>query len=122
MLGIFPSLASSTIPALTLCLNDQDFQVRGHAAFALGRIGTNSPSIMLPQILSALKKETNELAKVSLIWALGQFGTNGQTAVPVLKCILELEPKTPPFSLPRLDAMSALEKIDPDAAKPFMEK
>ena len=105
-----------------LCLSDQDVGVRGAAASALGQIGTNSPAMVVPALLDALKKETNSLDALSLIGALGRFGTNAQSAVTVLKNILELQPALPHLRQRRWAAMSALKRIDPEAAKPFIEK
>jgi bilin biosynthesis protein len=124
LLGDFPPAATSAVPALALCLSDQDFQVRGAAAFTLGQIGTNSPTLVVPALVDALKKETNSesFCARSLIRALGRFGTNAETAVPVLKNILESQQPTPLSDQPGFAAMFALNKIDPETAKPYMTK
>jgi hypothetical protein len=118
-----PSLATtSAIPALVICLSDPDSMVRLNAALALGLLRTNAPPTVVPPLLAALKRETNLLTKLSLIDALGQCGTNAQTAVPVLKRILESQPATPFSPSPQRGALSALRKIDSNAAQPFFEQ
>jgi HEAT repeat protein len=114
--------ATSAIPALSLCLNDSDSRVRLNATCALEHLGTNSPAIVVPALLDALRRETNPLNILSLIDALGQCGTNAKTAVPVLKRILESQTTTTFFDSPQRTAIFALKKIDPKAAKPFIEK
>jgi len=117
----FPA-ATSAVSALSLCLSDPDSKVRFAAAFALGRLGTNAPEIVVPALLNSLRKETNSINMLTLETALGRFGTNAQTAMPVLKHILETKQATPLGRQTQWAALTALNKINPEAAVSFRKK
>jgi hypothetical protein len=114
--------ATSAVPALTLCLNDPDFKVRYTAASALRRLGTNAPANVVPAVLESLSKETNLINILSLVDVLERFGTNVQAAVPVLRRFIESQPTNMLSNPPQTLAMFALKRIDPEAAKQFIEK
>ncbi|MGH7409524.1 MAG: HEAT repeat domain-containing protein, partial [Candidatus Methylomirabilis sp.] len=59
------------VPALARALSDSDPLVRGHAAWALGRIGTREGRAAL---IEALRRETDPDAKAEIEWA--QAGGN----------------------------------------------
>lgn len=121
LLGGLPVPASAVLK-LTPYLKDPDSMVRAGAAKAIGHSGTNLAVSVLPALIGALNQETNRITATFLISAIGNFGTNSSAAVPALRAILEAQPATPVLRQPQRAALSVLQRIDPVAAKPFMEK
>jgi hypothetical protein len=72
----------------------------------------------VPALVAALELETNNSIG-GVFSALGYYGTNAKAAVPLLVKIIE-SPKPSAWSLN--PALTALRKIDPAAARPFIEK
>lgn len=116
------------LPALLQCLKDEDRRVRSAAAFALGSIREDAPAVV-PALITALETETNpaletetshtasDFLESGIFIALGHYGTNASPAVPLLVKFL----KSHEINSWRR-ALHALNKIDPETAKTFMEQ
>ena len=104
------------LPALLQCLKDEDRRVRSAAAFALMQCDAD-PSSAVPALIAALEKETN-YSMSEIFYALGHYKTNASAAVPLLLKIVKLQQRPLPIN----DALNALHRIDPEAAKQFIEK
>ena len=92
----------------------------------LGMIKKDAP-LVVPAIVRYMQRETNNWLELSgPIHVLELFGTNAKPAVPVLVNLLESNPQFPspesPAGYRRAWVLGALEKIDPETAKPFVEK
>jgi hypothetical protein len=120
ILARFPSQIRPAAPLLLSCLKDEDYEVRETAAYALGSIGTDAPTVV-PALMAAFNLETNK-PQWPFVSALGCFGTNATLAVPLLVKILESPDQTAQSGLLKRITMNALRKIDPETAKPFIEK
>jgi HEAT repeat protein len=104
------------LPALLQCLKNKDHRVRSAAALALTQCDAAASSTV-PALIAALEKETNNSVS-GIFYALGSYKTNASPAVPLLLEIV----KSQPYPLPLNPALNALRKIDPEAAKPFIEE
>ncbi len=97
---------STVVPALASCLQD-DAHVARQVAAALGRLQLE-PSVAVPALVSAVKNSPDPVREPA-IWALGQFGTNAQGAIPILTYFLaDPEPRI------REATTNALEAIAPE--------
>lgn len=106
--------AVSAVPNLLVALNDTNRVVRSAAAWALGEI-KEEPNLVIPALIKLLDdKDTTVRWNAAL--ALGEFGDLSSAAVPKLTKIAEAK-------IPYLSehAVTALEKIDPEAAKIFSQ-
>lgn len=119
-LGHFRSQARDAIPTLLHCLKNSDPATRSYAARLLGQIKEDAP-VVVPAIIRCVQNDTSNINELNYFWALGNFGTNGKSAIPVLVQILESKPGQPNAPL-KGPALVALWKIDPKAAQPFIEK
>jgi len=88
---------------------------------ALGLIGEDAPEVV-PVLIRHIQNETNELSVMrgNYFAALGDFGTNATSAVSFLTNILESD--SDQRSLGKQQALKTLMRIDPETAKPFVEK
>ncbi len=121
----FGSQAHTAVPVLLDCLENQklDSVTQIHAIYSLGFIKQDAP-VIVPAFVRHIENETNNLLILSdYISTLRKFGTNAKPAVPLLVRILESKDnRTNYFSPPKASALVALETIDPQTAKPFVEK
>lgn len=125
-LGLFGSQGRTAVPALVQCLESPDPTTRYYSAASLGTIKADAP-LVVPALVQCLKSGTNDVSWVSYILALGNFGTRAKPAVPLLVNILESDPhfpspESPGDSLRQGWVLGTLRKIDPETAKPFLEK
>jgi HEAT repeats len=116
-----PGAGTNAIPPLIELLDSANQDVRQRAMTALGLLGRQAHAaaiapIVVPAIVHFIQTETNDI----YFWTLGNFGTNAESAVPVLTNILGSF--QPPFNPPKPAALGALNRIDPEVAKPFVEK
>jgi HEAT repeat protein len=107
---------NAVISALLPCLKDKDVCVREMAAISLGDIH-QKPETVVPALLASIEKETDIVPINYLLGGIARFGTNARPAIPVLVKIIESK-----RIMVADHALGALRKIDPDAAKPFVEK
>ena len=106
------------VPALLPCLKDKDRGVRDCAAMALGHIG-KQPEAVVPALLARIEMGTNApVLSPSMIWPIGRFGTNAKPWSPVLVKMIESNR----FGMFSGSALSALKRIDPEAAEPLIQK
>ena len=129
----FSPQAHPAVPVLLECLGNQKLDVltRYRAIYSLSVIKQDSPAIV-PVMIRYIQGETNNLtlqnpdsgALGDCFRALGNFGTNATPAVPLLVDILRSDPKFPAPESPGFsgEALGTLKKIDPEAAKPFLER
>ncbi len=75
-------MGEDTVGPLERCLADKRPGVRGHAAFALGKIGPEA-SAAIPALVRRLKDRDGPVRREA-VWALGQIGPNATPAIPVL--------------------------------------
>jgi len=104
------------VPALIRCLKDENHYVRLEAAISLRRIG-GDPAVVVPAIVQCLDEETDSFQSTRIIAVLAGFGTNARPAIPELIRIIESNNANI-----AIHALGALWKIDPETAKPFVEK
>ena len=110
--------AYTAVPALLQCLKDKNEGVRLVAVRSLGLIKEDAP-IVVPAIVRCFEEETNYYPiRLDYFRAFENFGTNAKPAVPILIKIIESH-KMDYMGYP---ALHALNKIDPETAKPFIEK
>jgi HEAT repeats len=104
-------VAREALPELTNCLADRDFDVRDDAVMAMGTMHAD-PEHVVPLVMAFLEKYRSDAILCSdSLGALGQFGTNAASAVPLIESFLN--DKTPQIAA---DAANALKRIDPEAA------
>jgi HEAT repeat protein len=106
---------NAVISALLPCLKDKDVCVREMAAISLGDIH-QKPETVVPALLASIEKEADIVPINYLLGGIARFGTNARPAIPVLVKIIESK-----RIMVADHALGALRKIDPDAAKPFVE-
>jgi HEAT repeat protein len=107
---------NAVISAMLPCLKDKDVRVREMAAISLGDIH-QKPETVVPALLASIEKETDIVPINYLLGGIARFGTNARPAIPVLVKIIESK-----RIMVADHALGALRKIDPDVAKPFVEK
>jgi HEAT repeat protein len=106
------------VPALLKCLDDPDQKLSQNAAVALREIG-QEPDKVVPALLAKL---TNADASGQVIFAvaLGEFGDAAKPAVPQMLALLKYEYfRSDPNEFDGGAVLSALYKIDPEAATQF---
>ncbi len=84
VLGEIGMKAKEAVPVLITALKDQDADVRGSAAYALGEIGKEA----VPTLIAALEDQ-EVFARSSAAYALGKIGKEAKEAVPALIKALE---------------------------------
>ena len=119
VLGMMEPKAHTAVSALLQCLEDKNEGVRLIAVRSLGLIRDDAP-IVVPALIRCLEEETNNPIPWDYFIALGHFGTNAKPAVPILIKIIESHKIN--YMPPAWGALGALNKIDPEAAQPFIEK
>jgi HEAT repeats len=105
--------AGSAVPALKRLLQEQDSYLRGRVGIALWRI-TADADVSLPPLLQAMEEPSVIWANLDWIGVLGEMGPRAESAVPLLMRLAASRDKSAP------NALSALKKIDPDAAERVM--
>ncbi len=124
-LELFGPEAQMAVPALLQCLGSPDPATRIRAVGSLGSIKADAP-LVVPAIVRCIESDTNNMSQFLCFWALWRFGTNAKSAAPVLVNILKSDPQFPSPASPggylEGSVVGALAKIDPEAAKPFLEK
>jgi len=104
------------VPALIRCLKDENHTVRLEAAISLRWTG-GDPAVIVPAIVQCLDEETDSFQSTRIIAVIAAFGTNASPAIPALVRIIESENGNT-----AIHALGALRKIDPETAKPYIEK
>jgi HEAT repeat protein len=97
---------SSVVAVLVACLQD-DPHVANQAAAALGRL-QREPQIAVPALVGVAQKGLQPIREQAL-WAVGEFGTNAQCAMPMLTNLL-----TDPDPRIRGVTTNVLESIAPE--------
>lgn len=124
-LELFGPEARIAVPALVQCLASPDPATRDCAVRSLASIKTDAP-LVVPAIVRCAENDTNYMSRLVCFQALGNFGTNAKPAVPLLVHILEADSRFPspesPAGYRQAWVLGALERIDPETAKPFVEK
>jgi HEAT repeat protein len=120
----FRSKLRAAVPVLLQGLDNEglDAVTRIRVIYALGVIGEDAPAVV-PAIVRHIQIDTNNMIILSdYIRALGNFGTNAKPAVPLLIQIIQSRPEQPYLSPPQAAALITLQNIDPETAKPFMDR
>jgi len=120
----FRSKVRAAVPVLLQGLENQklDAVTRIRVIYALGLIGEDAAAVV-PAIVRHIQIETNNVIILSdYIRALGNFGTDAKPAVPLLIQIIQSRAEQRYLSLPQAAALITLQNIDPETAKPFMER
>jgi HEAT repeat protein len=110
-LGLIGPKAKLAAPALFRATKDTDDSVRIFACGALGRIQPD-PRLTIPVLVAGLNARF-PLTRCSAATALGEYGPEARPAVPALLRMLATN------GVPGIEyvtAVSALKKIDPEAA------
>lgn len=122
----FRSQASAAVLVLLQSLDDQklDSVTRSRAIHALGLIREDAPTVV-PVLIQHIQSETNGVAgyitRGNYFWALGCYGTNAESAVPMLVNLLKpMIESSNENDFPFVSPLVALQKINPEAARPFM--
>jgi HEAT repeat protein len=121
----FRSQARAAVPVLLSYLDSREINLiqRTRVIHALGLIREDAP-VVVPILIHHIQSETNrmdEIIRGNYFWALGSFGTNAEVVVPFLIHILESNPAQP-NSWDKEQALGNLLRINPEIAKPFLEK
>jgi hypothetical protein len=101
--------AESAIPFLIQCLTNGVSEVRAGAASSLGSIQCQ-PEVVVPALIQHFQMANASLGQAErfvVVFALGQFGTNARSAVPLIRPLLN-----DPVFFVRLSATQALQQID----------
>jgi hypothetical protein len=100
-------------------LKDKDEGVREMTAIALGHIH-QEPERVIPALLACIDAETNSASQVPryAIGGIGKFGTNARPWLPAVVQMIGPDLYNPRSS----SALAALHNIDPEAARPLIEK
>ena len=83
-------VAISALPSLLVLLNDGSPFSRALACSVLGTLQTEANTI-LPALLQVARDDSDFVARVSAIKAIGHFGTNAAAAKPDLEAILSAD-------------------------------
>ena len=119
--------ARAAVPVLLQYLENpnQNSLTRARVIYSLDLIHEDA-SIAVPAILRLMRSQTNQWMFPGYIQVLGNYGTNAKPAVPLLVHILESDSRFPspesPAGYRQAWVLGALEKIDPETAKPFVKK
>lgn len=118
-LGLVPTDPKIVVPALLTHLKDKNVYVREMAAVSLGHIH-QYPEQVMPALLATLDTEPAEslMSIIYVPFAIGDFGTNARPWSPALVQMI----KSNRFNYWTGNALGALMKIDPQAAKPLIKK
>ena len=101
------SNAQPAVPLLIECLKDKDEMVAKEAAWSLGELQLE-PNIVVPALISNADP-SRPIPYSFVLFALGEFGTNARSAVPLLmQAFRSGDEKV------RSAATHALENIDPN--------
>ncbi|MBY0523249.1 MAG: HEAT repeat domain-containing protein [Gemmataceae bacterium] len=88
------TMPKGTVGGLRQALADGKAPVRGEAAKSLGELGVQ-PKTVVPELITALKKEKDPRAQAQMATALGRFGDDAESAIPTLAGLLkDKEPGT----------------------------
>jgi len=109
ILALMGPAAADAVPRLVEDTTDTNSDVRFAAFWALGKIHAK-PSFAVPALISSLRDPIFG-NRVCAIIDLGAFGSDAKSAVPELIKLL-----ADPSPAVRANAISALKKIDPEAA------
>lgn len=131
----FSSQAHPAVPVLLHCLNDSNLNLVRHleAIYSLGCIGQDA-SVIVPAVTNYIRRgmqlseintnrlPSNYMEMRSCFSVLGRLGTNATSAVPFLVHFLKTERQFTRNAPLKGAALGALNEIDPEMAKPFLEK
>lgn len=118
----FGAQARTAIPVLIQGAENRQVNLitRLKAIHCMGLMREDAADV-LPTLIRQVQSETNTIILRSHFNALGNLGTNAGPAVPLLVHILESNPAEF-HSSTKEQALGNLMKIDPDTAKPFVQK
>jgi HEAT repeat protein len=89
-LGVVGADTDAALPPLTTALRDEEWQVRGVAALALGQFENDVPEQVVVALVESLKDEHAAVRKAAAI-ALGEIGPDARTAEPGLRQAMDDE-------------------------------
>jgi len=119
-LGSLGGEPTVVVPALLQSLKGRDAEAAEMAAVSLGRIHQD-PEKVVSALLDYLQRATNSSdPSLFAVSALGRFGTNARPWSPRLMQMIRPAASNR-FNIFAGAALGALNKIDPDAAKPLIE-
>jgi HEAT repeat protein len=111
VIGSMGPKAEAAVPALIAALKDPDENVRGRAAFALGRLAPPGRGAGAVAALADALRDSDMQVRKNAASALAGFGSEAKAAIPAL--IADLNDNSD-ASL-RVDAAWAIRRIGPDA-------
>ena len=89
-LGVVGAGSNHALPPLTAALQDQQWQVRGVAALALGQFGNEIPEETVTVLIRQLSDD-HAAVRMAVASALGEIGAAARQAVPGLRGLAEDE-------------------------------
>ena len=89
-LGVVGAGSNVALPSLTAALQDQEWQVRGVAALALGQFGNEVPEETVTQLIKQLSDD-HAAVRMAVASALGEIGAAARQALPCLRDLAEDE-------------------------------
>jgi hypothetical protein len=82
--GVVGAESKHAVPVLTAALQDQEWQVRGVAALALGQFGNEAPGETVTALINGLSDDYAPV-RMAAATALGEIGVGARQAVPGLR-------------------------------------
>lgn len=115
-----PGVGTNAILPLIELLNDPNEDIQTRAATSLGYFGRQTNSVVCaPMIVPVFVRRVEVKTNNIYFWALGNFGTNATSAIPILLNILKSKSSWAP---PKPAALGALNRINPQMAVPFIKQ
>ena len=89
-LGVVGAASSHALPSLTAALQDEEWQVRGVAALALGQFRNKVPEETVSELIKQLSDD-HAAVRMAVASALGEIGAAARQAVSSLRDLAEDE-------------------------------